>query len=234
MLNRGKLEIPAQLYLWRREMTDREKESSYEHYKQWQLNKTRYRAECVAYVLLFGLGFLFIIEHLETVFIVLGIVLMVGTILLSGRIVQKWNRKKEALKALKKMAEEMGAKDIEIDCEKGEISFEASSEIMDKNILAVEQALLSRGLKAQVKRIKREEQESNMSNDRNRKSKLNYTEIGYVNANNQRNNGKTNKRGTDNNQFFYTMECLNCGHTYYANGSDIWQRKCPMCQGGKP
>lgn len=26
------------------------------------------------------------------------------------------------------------------------------------------------------------------------------------------------------------MECLNCGHNYRANGTDIWQRKCPKCQ----
>ena len=61
----------------------------------------------------------------------------------------------------------------------------------------------------------------------------NTTSPGYINANNQRNNGKTDKPGTDNNQFLYEMECLNCGRKYYANGSDIWQRKCPSCQGGK-
>ena len=53
------------------------------------------------------------------------------------------------------------------------------------------------------------------------------TDIGYVNKNNQRNNGITSHEGTDNNQYFYEMECLNCGHKYYANGTDIWQRKCP-------
>ena len=52
--------------------------------------------------------------------------------------------------------------------------------------------------------------------------------------NNQRNNGCTYSHGTDFNQKFYSMECLNCGHKYQANGSDIWQRKCPKCQGGKP
>ncbi len=29
------------------------------------------------------------------------------------------------------------------------------------------------------------------------------------------------------------MECLNCGYKYYANGSDIWLRKCPQCQSMK-
>ena len=37
----------------------------------------------------------------------------------------------------------------------------------------------------------------------------------------------------DNQQWFYAMECQNCGHQYHANGSDIWERKCPKCQGGK-
>lgn len=59
------------------------------------------------------------------------------------------------------------------------------------------------------------------------------TEIGYVNKNNQQNKGKSEKSGTDHMQWFYHMECLNCGNKYYANGSDIWQRKCPTCQGGK-
>ena len=57
---------------------------------------------------------------------------------------------------------------------------------------------------------------------------------GYVNKRNQRNNGCTNLPGTDNNQKFHTMECLNCGYTHRANGSNIRQRKCPNCQGGKP
>lgn len=59
------------------------------------------------------------------------------------------------------------------------------------------------------------------------------TEKGYINKNRQKNNGKTNKLGTDYGQWFYEMECLNCEHKYYANGTDIWQRKCPQCQGGR-
>ena len=60
------------------------------------------------------------------------------------------------------------------------------------------------------------------------------TATGYINKNNQRNNGCTHEAGTDNNQKFYSMECLNCGHRYKANGTDIWQMKCPKCQGGRP
>ena len=67
-----------------------------------------------------------------------------------------------------------------------------------------------------------------------RKRIVKSTVAGFVNKNNQKNKGCTYEQGTDNNQKFYAMECLNCGHRYKANGSDIWQRKCPSCQGGKP
>lgn len=39
-------------------MTDKEREQSYEQYKQWQMNKVRYRNESIAYVLIFGMEFL--------------------------------------------------------------------------------------------------------------------------------------------------------------------------------
>ncbi len=60
------------------------------------------------------------------------------------------------------------------------------------------------------------------------------TEPGYVNKNNQKNIGKTDEPGTDNNQLFYKLECQKCNYIYKANGTDIWQRKCPRCQGGRP
>ncbi len=60
------------------------------------------------------------------------------------------------------------------------------------------------------------------------------TTTGYTNKNNQMNLGHTGQQGTDHMQYFYQMECQICGHHYYANGSDIWLRKCPRCQGGKP
>lgn len=59
------------------------------------------------------------------------------------------------------------------------------------------------------------------------------TDVGYVNKNNQMNMGRTNEPGTDHMQWFYNMKCTICGHEYKANGSDIWQRKCPKCQGGR-
>ena len=42
-------------------MTDEEVKRSYEHYKQWQNNKVRYRNESIAYVLMFGFGLFFVI-----------------------------------------------------------------------------------------------------------------------------------------------------------------------------
>lgn len=60
------------------------------------------------------------------------------------------------------------------------------------------------------------------------------TACGYINKNNQENLGASGERGTDHMQKFYFLKCLNCGYEYKANGSDIWQRKCPSCQRGKP
>jgi len=55
-----------------------------------------------------------------------------------------------------------------------------------------------------------------------------------INKNNQRNNGRTQMQGTDHRQQFYEIKCLDCGHEYYANGSNVKERRCPNSQGGKP
>ena len=60
------------------------------------------------------------------------------------------------------------------------------------------------------------------------------TKIGYVNRNNQKNHGHCGESGTDHNSFAYKLECLDCHYEYWANGTDIFQRKCPRCQGGLP
>ncbi len=60
------------------------------------------------------------------------------------------------------------------------------------------------------------------------------TEPGYTNRNCQEVIRRTDRAGTDHLQHVYEMRCRKCGHRYGANGSDIWQRKCPKCQGGKP
>ena len=61
------------------------------------------------------------------------------------------------------------------------------------------------------------------------------TKIGFVNRNNQQNHGTRGVSGTDHGQVSYKLECMNknCGHVYGANGTDIFQRKCPKCQDGK-
>jgi hypothetical protein len=60
------------------------------------------------------------------------------------------------------------------------------------------------------------------------------TAIGYINRNQQQCGGHRGVRGNDHGQFSYRMECLKpgCGHIYGANGSDVFQRRCPNCQGG--
>lgn len=40
--------------------------------------------------------------------------------------------------------------------------------------------------------------------------------------------------GTDHLQRVYVLGCNDCGAIYGANGSDIFERRCPACQGGAP
>lgn len=60
------------------------------------------------------------------------------------------------------------------------------------------------------------------------------TQIGYVNRNGQRCEGTRDVPGNDHGQYAYKMVCQSCGHEYGANGSDVFQRKCPKHQGGEP
>lgn len=62
------------------------------------------------------------------------------------------------------------------------------------------------------------------------------TQIGYINRNQQQCAGHRGIAGTDHDQRAYRMECLKplCGHVYGANGTDVFQRRCPKCGGGKP
>ena len=206
-------------------MNDEEMKRSYERYKQRQVNKSHYRSECIAYVMMLGIGAFFVIKNWQGVFIGVGIALIVGAVCLLIKILHKWRNKQQALLELKAMAEEMGATDIQVDSEKGTISFVTTSESLDDRKFDEMIRLLSdKGLKRRVSRTK--EEKENLPEAKS-------TDIGYVNKNNQRNNEITPHEGTDNNQYFYEMECLNCGHKYYANGTDIWQRKCPACQGGR-
>lgn len=62
------------------------------------------------------------------------------------------------------------------------------------------------------------------------------TKIGYINRHNQRCGGHRGRPGNDHLQKAYRMFCMEagCDCIYGANGSDVFQRKCPRCQGGQP
>ena len=60
------------------------------------------------------------------------------------------------------------------------------------------------------------------------------TEPGYRNRNDQVVVRRTDLPGNDHNQRVYVLECGRCQHRYGANGSDIWQRRCPRYGGGRP
>lgn len=59
------------------------------------------------------------------------------------------------------------------------------------------------------------------------------TAPGYHNRNAQTVLRSTGLAGTDHGQSVYVLQCSRCRHEYGANGSDIFQRRCPACQGGK-
>lgn len=58
------------------------------------------------------------------------------------------------------------------------------------------------------------------------------TKIGYENRNRQVVIEATGLPGNDFFQKVYVLRCGICGREYGANGSDIWDRRCPGCQGG--
>lgn len=69
-----------------------------------------------------------------------------------------------------------------------------------------------------------------------RSAKGKTLQIGRINENGQELIRGTNLPGNHANQKLYVMRCTEpaCGHEYGANGADVWLRKCPRCQGGKP
>ena len=64
--------------------------------------------------------------------------------------------------------------------------------------------------------------------------KTKTTALGYKNRNGQVVEHATRLPGNDHMQYIYILRCGKCGHKYGANGSDIFQRKCPKCGGGRP
>ncbi|MCF8137898.1 MAG: hypothetical protein K9K63_11370 [Desulfotignum sp.] len=59
-------------------------------------------------------------------------------------------------------------------------------------------------------------------------------EIGYLNPNGQQCAGHCGVPGTDHGPYAYKTECTICGYVYGTNGSDMFERHCPECQGGAP
>jgi PHP family Zn ribbon phosphoesterase len=61
------------------------------------------------------------------------------------------------------------------------------------------------------------------------------TMVGHINKNGQKNLGRVEppQAGTDLGQYVFVMNCVRCGTIYGSNGSDIFERKCPNCQGGE-
>jgi len=60
------------------------------------------------------------------------------------------------------------------------------------------------------------------------------TAPGYKNRNDQVVERATRLPGNDYVQYIYVLRCGKCEHKYGVNGSDIFQRKCPKCGGGRP
>ncbi len=60
------------------------------------------------------------------------------------------------------------------------------------------------------------------------------TRTGFVNPKGQVVIRNTGLRGTDRGQSVYQLACSVCGHVYGSNGSDIFERRCPMHDHGRP
>jgi hypothetical protein len=58
------------------------------------------------------------------------------------------------------------------------------------------------------------------------------TKAGYVTKNGHEVLQATDLPVNDRNQVVYVLRCRSSGYCFGANGSDIWQRKCPACGGG--
>jgi len=78
------------------------------------------------------------------------------------------------------------------------------------------------------------ENDSTELEDEFESGKTKTTVIGYINRNNQEVHGTRGVDGSEKNQKAYKMRCLNCEALYGSNGSEIFHRKCPDCQDGKP
>jgi hypothetical protein len=70
------------------------------------------------------------------------------------------------------------------------------------------------------------------SNSRSRAGLGKTIQPGHRNRNRQTVIRATGLPGTDHLQTIYVLRCGDCEAEYGANGSDIFQRRCPDCQQG--
>lgn len=194
-------------------MYDRE----YERYKRYRSYRHAYKVDTVALIIIMGIVLHFFSFTGAIIFLVLW---GIGTVGIKTR-KAKPNKIIEHLEVTKEEFELLKQNAIlsEEQLQDGNVTVTREEFERIKKFIALQQ---------EVRNTQAEKVEVTMETNGN------STEVGYINKNNQRNNGKTNIPGTGNLQWFYDMECLNCGHKYHANGHDIWLRKCPKCQGGKP
>jgi hypothetical protein len=73
-----------------------------------------------------------------------------------------------------------------------------------------------------------------MQGSRKRPRSRGTTRIGRINPNRQEVVRKTERRGNDHYQFVYILLCKKCTYKYGANGSNLGNRRCPRCDGGRP
>lgn len=173
-------------------------DKSYERYKNWQINKNRYKHESIGLILFFAIGF-YVGSKIGG--FIGGIIVFFALALLYF---VRLNKTTKQLAPKAEVQEQEASKQKNIVTVTTDIKKTASPSIVENG------------------------DGTETMSEENKKT----TETGYINKNNQRNVGKTDLRGTDHGQYLYAMECLNCGHKYFANGSDIWLRKCPECQNG--
>jgi len=225
-------------------------DSSYKHYRQYRTNRYQYKVEQVTAPIVMMLIIEFVTKYWLVIVVVIAIMLVL-----------KFSKKKCDKKGAKEQQVICGeGKNIEqkeaVYCQKEEIKIMGTTEkgYINKNKQRnngrtnipgtdfgqwfYEMECLDCGHKYHANGSNIYEKKcpncQGCSTSQRTMATQKSTETGYVNKNNQRNNGKTDIPGTGNGQWFYDMECLNCGHKYYANGHDVWLRKCPNCQGGRP
>ena len=62
----------------------------------------------------------------------------------------------------------------------------------------------------------------------------NNTPIDFINRNGQRVIAAIQLPGNTPPHRLYVLRCGHCANEYGASGPDVWERRCPSCQGGEP